>query len=57
MANVNKITEIIVEPDKVYVGSTFKLKIKAIRYMTYAEIETKTYEEIEKYAYNELEGE
>lgn len=53
----NKITEIIVEPNKVYVGSTFKLKIKAIRYMTYEEIETKTYEEIEDYTYSELEGE
>ncbi len=53
----NKITEIIVEPNKVYVGSTFKLKIKAIRYMTYEEIAAKAYEEIEDYTYSELEGE
>ena len=52
-----KITEIIVEPEKISTGSTFKLKIKAIRYITYAELENKTYEEIENYTYNELEGE
>ena len=39
----NKITEIITEPNKIYVGSTFKLKIKAIRYATYNELKTKTY--------------
>lgn len=57
MANVNKITEIIVEPNKVYVGSNFKLKIKAIRYMTYNEVKTKTYNQIKNYTYNELKGE
>lgn len=38
----NKIKEIIVEPSKVYESSTFKLKIKAIRYMTCKEMKTKT---------------
>lgn len=53
----NKIIEIITEPSKIIVGSTFKLKIKAIRYMTYEEITAKTYEEVEDYTYSELEGE
>lgn len=33
-----KIKEIIVEPQSVFVGSTFKLKIKAIRYLTCKEM-------------------
>ena len=53
----NKIKEIIVEPEKIYIGSTFKLKIKAIRYMTYNEVKTKTYNQIKNYTYNELKGE
>lgn len=52
----NKIVEIITEPNKVYVGSVFKLKIKAIRYMTYDEVKTKTYNQIKSYTYNELKG-
>ena len=53
----NKITEIITEPNKIYVGSTFKLKIKAIRYATYNELKTKTYNEVKNYTYNKLKGE
>lgn len=54
----NKITEVQVEPSQVEVGSTFKLKVKAIRYATYDEIKTKlTYTTIENYTYNELKGE
>lgn len=55
---MNKIVEIQVEPSRVEVGSTFKLKVKAIRYATYDEIKTKlTYTTIENYTYNELKGE
>ena len=53
----NKIQEIILEPTKINVGSLFKLKIKAIRYMTYNELKTKTYNELKQYTYNELKGE
>ena len=54
----NKITEVQVEPSRVEVGSTFKLKVKAIRYATYDEIKTKlTYTTIENYTYQELKGE
>lgn len=42
----NKIKEIIVEPSKVYESSTFKLKIKAIRYMTCKEARTWTCREV-----------
>ena len=53
----NKIVEIITEPSKIEVGSTFLLKIKAIRYLTYDEVKAKTYNQIKEYFYNELKGE
>lgn len=54
----NKITEIIIEPTKVYVGSTFRLKIKATRYATYQEIKSKeTYNSLKNFHFNELKGE
>lgn len=53
----NKIVEIIKEPSKIEIGSTFLLKIRAIRYLTYEEIKTKTYSKIKEYTYNELKGE
>ena len=52
----NKIIEIIVEPTKLYVGSTFRLKVKAIRYVTYNEVKIRTYNDIKNYTYNELKG-
>lgn len=53
-----KITEVQVEPSKVEVGSTFKLKIKAIRYATYNEVKTKlTYNTLKNYTYGQLKGE
>lgn len=54
---MSKIKEIILEPQKIFVGSTFKLKVKAIRYMTYNELKTKTYNELKQFTYNELKGE
>lgn len=54
---MNKITEKIIEPSKVYAGSTFKLKIKAIRYMTYREIQNKKYNNIDDFEYKDLKGE
>lgn len=54
----NKITEIIIEPSKVFVGSTFRLKIKATRYATYQELKSKeTYNSLKNYTYAELKGE
>lgn len=53
----NKIIEVITEPAEIHVGSSFKLKIKCIRYMTYDEVKTKKYNEIKNYTYNELKGE
>ena len=54
---MNKIIEKILEPSKIDVGSTFKLKIKAIRYATYAEIKSKlTYATLRDYTYGNLKG-
>lgn len=53
----NKIIEILTEPAEIRVGSSFKLKVKCIRYMTYNEVKTKTYNQIKQYTYNELKGE
>lgn len=52
-----KIIEILTEPEKIYSGSSFLLKIKAIRHTTYEELKTKTYTDVKKYKYNELKGE
>lgn len=54
---MNKIIEKIVEPSKIEVGSTFLLKIKAIRYLTYREIkENKTYKALKSFKYGQLKG-
>lgn len=54
---MNKIKEILVEPNKISVGSTFLLKIKAIRYLTYKEVKDNfTYTTIQDYEYSELKG-
>ena len=53
----NKITEIILEPSKIFAGSTFRLKIKATRYATYNEIKAKTYNQLKTYTYADLKGE
>lgn len=52
----NKIIEKILETTKIHVGSNFLLKIKAIRYATYAELKTKTYNEIKTFTYKDLVG-
>lgn len=52
----NKIVEIITEPNKIYTGSVFKLKIKAIRHATYEELKLKTYNEVKVFTYKELGG-
>ena len=52
----NKIIEKIIEPTKVYVGSSFKLKIKAIRYLTCKEAKTKTCEYMKQFTCGEVRG-
>lgn len=52
----NKIIEKILEPSKIYKGSNFLLKIKAVRYATYEELKSKTYNEIKTFTYKELGG-
>ena len=55
---MNKITEKIIEPSKVYTGSTFLLKIKAVRYATYQELKNRfDYTTIQDYTHSQLKGE
>ena len=54
---MNKIVEKIIEPSRIEVGSIFKLKIKAIRYMSYEEMKERTVYKIKQYTVAELKGE
>ena len=51
-----KIIETIVEPNKIEIGSTFRLKVKAINYLTYKEMKTKNYKYFKNYKYKDLKG-
>lgn len=51
-----KIQEIIVEPTKVIVGSTFKLKVKAISYLTYKEVKNQNYKYFKNLKFKNLKG-
>ena len=53
---MSKIIEKILEPSDIKTGSKFLLKIKAIRYMSYAERKVRTVTEIQQYAVAELKG-
>ena len=53
----NKITNIIIEPSRVFTDSKFKLKVKAIRYLTYNELKTLTYNQVKNFTYGNLKGE
>lgn len=53
---MSKIQEIIVEPTEVRVGSTFKLKLRVINYITYKEMKTKNYKYYKSYKYKDLKG-
>ncbi len=52
-----KIIEKIVEPNHIEVGSTFKLKVRVIEYLTYSEIKELTVEQLKQYDTSELKGE
>lgn len=55
---MSKILEKILEPSKIYAGSSFLLKIKAIRHLTYEEVKTKRYNIIKnRHTYKDLKGE
>lgn len=51
-----KIIEKILEPSKIFTGSIFKLKIKAIRYLKYKEIQIKDYSYNKNYTYKDFKG-
>lgn len=53
---IQKITEIRTEPEIIRTGSVFKLRIKAIRYLTCTEAKTKTCAEIKKFTCEEVNG-
>lgn len=54
---MSKIIEKILEPSKIYAGSNFLLKIKAIIYTTYKEMKTKNYNYFKTKSYKDLKGE
>lgn len=54
---VNKIIEKILEPSVIYTGSSFLLKIKVIKGLTYEELKTLTYQEVKTFTYSQLKGE
>lgn len=53
----NKISEIIIEPSQVYAGDTFKLKVKAIRYVTFDELKEITFNQVKNFTFGNLKGE
>lgn len=52
----NKILEKISEPDKIHVESSFLLKIKATRYLTYREIKNRKVAELKKITISQMRG-
>ena len=53
---MQKIVEKVLEPSKIFTGSSFLLKIKAIRYLICKEAKTKTCVEVKKYTCGEVDG-
>lgn len=54
---MQKIVEKILEPSKIFTGSNFLLKIKAIRHATYNELLSKNFENIKNnFTYKNLKG-
>lgn len=53
----NKITNILIEPSRVFTNNKFKLKVKAIRYVTYDELKTLTYNQVRNFTWGNLKGE
>ena len=56
--NMTKIQEVVLEPSKIYTGSSFLLKVKCINYITYKELKNKkTYLQAKDLRYKNLKGE
>lgn len=53
---MRKIKEIIIEPDKIQVGSIFRLKIKTVNYLTYKELKSQNYNYFKDYKYKDMKG-
>lgn len=52
----NKIIEVDLEPTPIYTGDRFKLKVKAIRYLTFNELKTLTFDQVKEYTFGQLKG-
>lgn len=52
----NKIVEIRLEPTDIYTSQKFKLKVKAIRYLTFNELKTLTFDQVKEYTFGQLKG-
>lgn len=52
-----KIKEISTEPEMIYTGSSFLLKVKVQEGLTYSEVADLTWTELMSYTYEELKGE
>lgn len=53
---MRKIQEVILEPDKIKINSSFRLKVKVINYLSYKELKSKEYKYFKEYKYKELKG-
>ena len=53
---MNKIIEFVVEPNKIFTGSTFLLKIKAIRHLSYEEVKSENYNYFKNHTYRDVKG-
>ena len=54
---MSKIIEKIIEPARIEAGSSFKIKVKAIRYATYEDIKNKTVSFLKNYTVADMKGE
>ena len=53
---MNKIAEIRIEPSEIYTGQKFKLKVKAIRFVTFDELKEITFNQVKDFTFGELKG-
>lgn len=53
---MQKIQEVILEPNKIKVDSIFRIKVKTINYLTYKEVKSKNYEYFKNYKYKDMRG-
>ena len=51
-----KIQEIVIEPEKIYQNTVFKVKVKAIRYMTCKEMKTRSCKQAKNYTCKQVKG-